>query len=260
MSSKTFFYLFLVITLLGSSCSNQYFYVPEEVNLLQLKNKNSLKTSISWNAANRKEFHNLQIGYSPIKHLGIFASHFNISRTDLNNSNFPKELHNNFQKISIGTYFYLDFKQEKTNGLLFDLYGGIGNGKFEYDDVSTTANYFIEHRKYSLQAGIHWHRSFSSFSFVWQMGQSNYYKGSLIGQVQQDQVDFYNNIKTNNLYTMYEATVQYTLGSKGLRGYAFATMINNHEDLFQESFPGIGGVGIVVDIGEMIQLFKKKKN
>ena len=260
MTSNCSLFFSLTIILLFNSCSNRYFYVPEEANLLQLSHKNNFKTSVSLNPKNRKEFLNLQGGYSPIKHLGLFSSHFSINQTLSNGIDQTINVEYKFTKIAIGGYYFLDFKHKKTNGFLFDIYGGIGKGKYHYTHLFNDGNYSLGFNKYSIQTGIHWQRKFSSFSLVWQIGFSNYHKGALNGQVKFDQVEIYNNIKTNPIRTLNESTVQYTLGGKGIRGYAFGSLIHNHVDLsIMEVFHGVGGFGIVVDFNEFMKLIKEKK-
>jgi len=69
----------LQITLFLSSCNSTY-YIPEEVNGLQLKEKGDLNIAFSnnpypYNSGDLSYPINFQVGYSPINNLGFFCKY-----------------------------------------------------------------------------------------------------------------------------------------------------------------------------------------
>jgi len=161
MSTSTKFIFIVLCILFFSSCSH-YYYAPDEANVLKLSEEKDLKISVSGNHDNENdETHelkhlNLQVGYSPIKHLGIFTNHFRIWGKD-NASFYGGNGH--LTNLAVGGYYFIKTKSglDKvlkydygvTSGFLFDVYAGYGRGKIhQYYKQGGNADLFL--RKYFL--------------------------------------------------------------------------------------------------------------
>ena len=169
MKFKTYsqLHLLMLVIFTLNSCSHSY-YAPNAGDNLKLSEAKDLKISASGATngeldvyGNNLKHRNFKIGYSPINHLGIIGSHFQIESIESN----TKYGNGQLTYFGIGSYYFLK-KRNTTNkitkskygvkpGVLFDIYGGYGKGNV-LNVYSEGGSSDLSFRKYFLQGGIHW--------------------------------------------------------------------------------------------------------
>lgn len=179
----------LLLIVFQYSCSHQY-YSPTDCHNVQLDEKGDLNISGGIGEIERgARNHNVQIGYSPIKHLGLAVNYSgvrgtkklipnqNINQNPIVSQNVTengfvkvKKTNNRAFEAAIGGYWPIvrNGKTVPHNGknitkpdLLFDLYLGTGLGEisnvFEnFPDSLDTYNFTLNYRKTYLQGGVYW--------------------------------------------------------------------------------------------------------
>lgn len=119
-----------LISLVSSSC--HLLYLPNQVNVPMLTDKNDISGNISLGLSNV----NVQTAFSPIKYVGFMANYAGGKISNSDNSSITNSY--NFFEFGVGYY------KSVTKNMLFDIWGGYGIGNARtYDDiwdVATTIN------------------------------------------------------------------------------------------------------------------------
>ena len=270
MQVKTQFILIFVTILFLPSCSH-YYYAPDEANVLKLNEKNDLKFSASGNSTNGNyelKHTNLQLGYSPIKHVGIFASHFNMSGDEpIQNPIRGGKGHLN--NIGLGGYYFLDSESILNNlvnyndnigvrsGFLFDAYAGYGKGHI-YNYYPEGGESDLDIQKYFIQGGVHWQGKGLGISYVFKFGRINYFNGLIVGQLDQTEINSLRNINEIREFPFRESSLKFYMGVKYARVYLnVVTMGNEFDNLFSHR-TSIGSFGIIVNIDDVYKGIKNR--
>lgn len=158
---KEWLYLLLVFGM--SSCS-RYYYKPNGVNAPMLTAANDLH--LSANATNDVAFVNLQAAYSPVNHLGIIANistySYKADSPDVTAGNVDASAH--LAELGVG-YYYSTGNRAK---LVYDIYGGIGNGSMKSDVNMSAVRGFI-------QPGVGIRTKYFEASFNYRLSCIRYY-------------------------------------------------------------------------------------
>jgi len=270
MSTQSTQLFILVITLLFSSCS--YVYFPaDEVNDLKLNEKNDFSIAINsdpdgFTRKGGNSLRNLQVGYSPLNHLGIFASNFkNHSGGTISENN------KTYNKVGLGTYFFHKKKKRKiveydfgedlsfVPGLLIDFYTGIGSGELGFESFKLNFDYQFSFRKYFTQTGLHWQGRIGGLSFFYNFGKTNFHKGNANGKVQGLHSEIVNTIIQNTSFTTHDFTVNGNLGIKYARVYVNVNAILNDFDNLGRKPYYSSNLGVALNIDEVFKTIKRKK-
>jgi len=267
--------LFFILT--TTSCSRiNYYYRPNDANAVALKKKNDIHFSASTYSLKDSKFNNnqnIQVGYSPIKHLGISSSYFRVRDK---HPIVPLRYGNgNFGNIALGGYYFLPMKGKyirikksrrkylfnnpnwlMQEGVLFDLYLGLGRGKVNnfYEDGGNSQLRFS--KKYS-QVGIHLFRKRLGVSFNLTFGNINYFEANLKGKIKSSQVIRVRSLDNKSKFTIRESTIRFFLGTKQLRVFASVSSFNPSQD-----FGNLGVIESNLNFGifsEIDEFFRKKK-
>ena len=261
----TIFLLFIILML--SSCSHNY-YAPNEGNVLKLSEAEDLKISVSGNKNGKIPFggdikhSNLQLGYSPIKHLGLFISHFELDEID------NRRVGNgHYTNLAVGTYYFKKKKKRpnkmiKDNrvipGFLFDAYGGYGRGKvFNYYDEGGYSELYL--RKYSLQGGLHWNGKIMEISAIYKLGILQYFKGSINLPISDRHLIQLLNIREDQIFPFSQVSLHGYLGLKNIRFYCDLSIVPSD---FNDKFNYIDNLlsfGVVMELDEVIRTQKNQK-
>jgi len=183
--------ILLSIIILFSSCATTRFdneYAsPVDGSAFQLSDKNNFFATGSIHTPKKDNNHpfqsNFQLGYSPIKHLGVVVSH---NYFQLGEKNF-----NQFSKIRLfntvfGGYYLIqdekkyasnEFENFLLNRVLLTAYLGYANGKTinKYSN-HTSANSSFHFHKYYFQGGIQWQNELLGLSAQIKVGKSIFIK------------------------------------------------------------------------------------
>ncbi|MFK8008641.1 MAG: hypothetical protein AB8H03_19945 [Saprospiraceae bacterium] len=271
MKNKTIFTLliFFVLFNLLSSCAvkNNHYYVPSEGNVLTLSERNDLKVSAS-TSINDNGISNFQIGYSPIKYVGLFGSWmyqkdgkgvypFDFSISENSNSA-------NYKSVAIGGYFFkkrdtyystlIPKKYLEQGGFLVDLYVGIGEGEFKRDYQSLRAYVDFEHKKIFGQAGFHYKFRSLGISYIFKVGQLQIKNVLVHGNFITFPKNIFDELKEDNTINTYESTCRIEYGIREAKFNLSLTGFSNQVNIFspQRSY---FSAGVLVNVDEF---FRKK--
>ena len=163
---------------------------PNEGHGLKLDHKNDLK--LATNASNphfaqeKDTYLDVQMGYSPIKHIGIQAGHYFFRSAQSSQLKSEFEMNN----ISIGVYHNFDFsvkdseKKRDLSSILLEVYGDFSSGSNtnKFKPLSTpqrihNSNY--EFQKQFIRSNCHFQfKEKLAISFGANIGQINYLEGT----------------------------------------------------------------------------------
>ena len=111
-----------LLSLASSSC--HLLYLPNQVNVPMLTDRDDLSGSISLGLSNV----NLQTAYSPVKNVGLMINYAGGKTSNSDNSSIT----NSYNFLEFGAGYYKPI----TKNLLFDIYGGYGLGEAKtFDNV-----------------------------------------------------------------------------------------------------------------------------
>ena len=223
---------------------------------------------------------NLQISYSPKKHLGISLHH--------SRNNFPSDewwpppnkyfIHSAHQTgFDIGGYYDLKFQLRRPkkrlppnlaryNKLLFDFYSGFSLGQYKNQEVAENSlpilNYrllTIHSRKIYLQSGLHWIGRFVHLSGMLRLGQVKYNKASLSGNAQRWEFDLLSDIlaKQKSRFFGYSAKIELNFKGIGIYGETTREKVISFDDYYNPY--ELATIGITINLQQLNQNFFKKK-
>ena len=269
MKNYKLIFLFFLITLF-SSCSH-YYYAPDEANVMKLAEQNDLKISASGNSTNGNyeiKHANFQISYSPIKHLGVFASRFNLKGKEPINS--PERGGNGFlNNAAMGGYYFFEtgsildriikYDEELAvpSGFLLDAYLGYGKGHVHnfYIEGGTSD---LDLQKYFIQGGIHWQGKTLGASYVLKFGKINFFNGLIEGQIDDENINSIRNIETIREFPFRETSLKFYMGIRHARVYLNVSTV---VDVFDNNFlhrTSLGSFGIIMDIDDIYRSIRNK--
>lgn len=263
-------FLFFVLTSLLPSCSvkNNHYYVPPEGNVLTLSERNDLKISAS-TSVNDDGITNVQIGYSPIKHIGLFGSWMNQKNGKgvypfgfgiSENSNTAT-----YKSAAIGGYFFkkrdtyystlIPKKYLEQGGFLVDLYVGVGEGKFKRDYTNLRTYVEFEHEKIFAQTGLHYKFRSLGVSYVFKVGQLQFKNVLIHGNFLLFPKYLFDELKEDNRIKTYESTFKIEYGIREAKVNISFTGFSDQLDIFSP-IRSYFSVGVLINVDEF---FRKKR-
>jgi len=270
MLYKIYYILFFANVLLFSSCSH-YYYAPDEANMLKLNDQHDLKFSVSGNSTNGNynlKHTNAQVGYSPIKHIGVFASHFKMSG-DEPEQNPVRGGKGHLNNVGFGGYYFLDSesilnrlvnyddKIGVRSGFLFDVYAGYGKGHV-YNYYPEGGRSDLDIQKYFIQGGVHWQGKALGLSYVMKFGRINYFNGLIVGQLNDSEINSLRNINEIREFPFRETSLKFYMGVKYGRVYLNISKIDDEFDNLFSHRTSVGSFGIILDIDDIYRGIKNR--
>ena len=260
----TTYILFLFIAASSFSCSHQY-YAPNAPIMLKLSDKKELKVS----AAAPGSF---QVGYSPLKRLAVAGSFFTAHQTTSSSGFSSREGKGHLGAGAIGFYHFVEKKNNidsegnttsKTSlapiGVLFDVYGGYGQGRVENNFGSGGESSF-KMQQYFLQGGIHFKSKYFDAGLVFKQSILNYYDGLLLGEIDLFEEARVETLLDNNPYNISELSLHAAAGVNYLKAFwNLNILLDNNSRQFLDSNPIDLNIGIMVELNEMLSLSKGGK-
>jgi len=233
----------LLIFISTTSFSQLATYFPNASNTLKLNEAKDLNFSIgsfkeksryfntrhsSKYGLEKEESYNIQLAYSPLKHLGISIHHTRF--------NFPWiEFDYKIQQsgFSIGGYYNLPCKpQKKSEGMdckiiLFDFYAGYSFGDlnasikdiFRNSNESSGDGFSLNSHNVYLQGGAHWIGDFVHLSGLIRTGNINYYKGSIDGGINRLHFDEIGDLLNERNFLFLDYSLKAEINYKGVGIY-----------------------------------------
>ncbi len=271
-------WIFLLVSFcsFSSSCSHKY-YAPNDGDILALNKKNDLHFSASMgssalNLEKKSESANLQLGYSPIKHLAVSASYFSLRQQ--NRSSPRREGNGRIWNSAIGGYYFFKFKElpdSKLNakqllrkqkglfseeGILLDLYLGSGKGRVNNYYIEGGSSIFNFDKRY-IQFGFHIVGRSLSFNWTFRLANLNYNEGIIFGRPNALNDLSFNILKEQNQFKLNESTLRLTFGQRKIRFMLSSTFVGG-----SENFELLGIKPIVSNFGLIIEIddFFRKNN
>ncbi len=264
-SNKIPQYLFIAIAFLLNSCSH-YYYAPNEGALLALNEKNDLKVSAGKsNSSDDREFnYSLQVGYSPIKHLGIQSSYFNYRESGVRNS-FTESGNGHISTAAIGTYYFFPTKKigrrpdlvnnyTMNRGILIDLYAGRSNGSVNNYYTLNSSSHFDFNKTYG-QFGFHWQGRVFGINYVSKFGVLDFKNGTVNGKISQEHLADIMDVEKNDTYNFRENSIRFHIGVKHARFFITGTWFNSPKSAEVKFVESTLHGGVIIEIDEF---FKKK--
>jgi len=263
----------LFLTSCGSA--SHHFYATDEGNLMALREKGDLKASAGYTPhVNSLPGNNMnfQLGYSPIKHLGIQSNFFRIRNTFNGAEDVEKNVYQYNYGGAIGTYFFKPAKASeivdeetgekiyspaKGKGLLFDAYVGYNRGNVENIFFGESGNINLDFQKFYIQGGLHIFLDKIGASFALKYAQLNYTNGKAFGRLTIAELNKAEIIEQNNPFNFLESALKISIGkpTAPIRGYLTISGVYDFGDVFLEIQPSTMQLGVTADIGHF---FKKK--
>ncbi len=253
--------IFCIIIFLFPSC-HHYYYASNQVNLMGIEKQGEIRASAGF--ANRKQNnreqnnYSLQAGGSPIKHLGIQVSYFNLQNIGLN-SDGDYAWGKGFQaEGGIGGYFAQPFgKEEKNWRVISDLYIGMALGRVHnfYPNFSSSTLHF---RKPYIQPGIHLRRGDGfQVSLGGKFMQLNFTKANTFSQLPSFEMERIQNMQNQNPFPFLELGFRTEYGIKYGRLFtefvAPAPLRESDLEIIDNTFH----IGLVLDIHNFFKNNKK---
>ena len=214
----------LLIAMYCTSCSH-YFYKPPEPHALMLSEKGDVKVLAGAGSSSSSNTHFVvQAGWSPIKHLAVSGSYFQVGQ--LNNDNISNDRYISSFSLegAIGGYLTKEMKEnnkdrtaKKSNSIILDAYAGYGRR-------GVTNQYFnggeamLKSQHYFLQGGIHYQNPFIGLSFNLRAVHLDFTEGEVIGNVSDNLLVDLTDLN-NDPFTFLESSVRIKAGGPKVKGF-----------------------------------------
>lgn len=275
--------LLFSLIFLNSSCS-RYYYSPDDGQLLAINQKGDFHFSNSANSLRLKDSSNhinLQLGYSPIKHLAVQGSFFYAKDQDQEDPLVTGKGH--IWSGAIGGYHFLkpwsksplrkNKNRRRAEGVKFEppvffqknylkegvsieLYLGYASGlsRLDYRSMGMSLTNF---QKTFGQFGFHWFNELGGFSYTMKVGQLHFSKAQSTGLVDLRDLENLGRLENNNTFTIRESSFRLFTGIRQVSCFFNITLINGSSDLdLIGADEGNFSIGVLVDIDEC---FRKNK-
>lgn len=266
--------------LLGSlflaSCgsASHHYYATDEGHLMALRNEKDLKVSAGYTPhLNSLPGNNMsaQVGYSPIKHLGIQSNFFRLRNSFDGIEDIQQNVYQYNYGGAVGTYFFKPSKMyedddsddggkryipSKGKGLLFDAYVGYNRGQIKNFFFGETGKVRLDFQKLYLQGGVHIFLDKVGASFSLKYSQLSYVDGIASGRLTPAQFNKVEIIEEFNPFNFLESTLKISIGKPlaPIRAYVTIAGVYDFGDVFLEIQPSTMQFGVSADIN---YLFKK---
>ena len=250
----------------GSAC-NHYYYAPSEGQSLSLSEQHDAKISAGFGGGSSQErgkSFNLQVGYSPLKHLGLQANYFTLSRGDVDSES--QSGNGRLFEGAIGGYYF--FPKEVTDpipegeerlfvtpGILVDFYVSYGDG-FVHNNYDAVSSSRFDFKKYYVQSGIHWYSKSFGVAYMFRGGVLDFEEGLVSGDIDPSHVKDFEAINSTDPFTNFESTLRVEGGIRKARIFFSQTWLHNTSNKAVEFIENVTQVGMVLELDE---LFRDKK-
>lgn len=248
--------LFLILcSSLWSSCEcTQTVFSHSGAKHLPLKEKNDFQIAT--------DFYSVQIGYSPIKHLGIQGSYFNENKKDNHFENgilYFCSKENRIADIAVGGYYSFLQKNKNTNAnILLSGYLGYGQGTLNRDFMDKSGYQFAL-SNFSQQASVQYLATRFQLGYFLKREVNDLKEGSFIfGDNPNDGARTFIAIVDSDLEVYYSSTLKAAFDLDLI--WLFSNITWNHRNESFNFYPNriIQG-GFALDINKFYKKIRSRK-
>lgn len=253
----------IIIIVITTSCSHKY-YAPNDGEFIMLTKRNDVHLSQSISGGNLSSG-STQLGFSPLKYLGLTGSLFTVKsgNNDPNNNTVEKAGNGKIWNTAIGGYYHFLFKEQFNSinspqtGILADVYFGYGKGEVNnYYEVGGSSHFNFE--KQYAQIGTYLILEHINVGYQFRIGRLNYYDGKILGQATGLTMESFNLLNEQNNFRIMEHSFQFSYGIKQCRIFMRSTGIGHNKDLEKLGVKNTNTtIGIILEIDEF---FRKNKS
>ena len=270
--NKKKIFLLTFLSLFLSSLFGQYFYIPDnDVSALQYLNRGDLKLSYTYPFNDRT---NIQLGYSPLKHISISAGYFKYQdeRTWNTTSDFIIKTNGHNYTGAIGFYKYLTkrfFVKEfilfrNISGVILQSHFGYNKGaifnRFPDDSVIN-----LDYQSFFARGSIHVKYRYFTFGYSFKFFNLDYVGGEVGGKLRD--LEWFSGvvgreIENRNPRRLREKMFQIKFNYKFLEIFGAYNVINKDHNF--DHLPRYFGrknytLGMILEIDDLIKTIKTKK-
>lgn len=259
-----FFLFFICLT--SCKVTDQHYYIPNENKVIRLSERNDVKISGTISLS-ESSIQNFQIGYSPIKHLGIVGTYLNQKN---NSNNYPlsykdERIENvmSYQDIAIGGYFFKKKKYHysswipkdllEESGLLIDFYVGIGRGEIFRNYISFSSEATFNFKNTFAQLGLHYRFYGLGVSYNFGYGKLNYSKLEIYANRFRLSLNAFDELLNDNNPNSFESTFRVEYGMRFGKLTLNYSTYRQHFNFVDDLKRAYTSIGIVVDIDEFFR-------
>lgn len=267
---KTTLLLFLFFISTRSSIAQDFYHLDNDVNMIHLSKLHELKISTNFNPVQKG---NIQIGYSPIKHVSIAGAIMYLDQQNQYRRNSFHSQGNSFTS-SVGLYTNIIPRPDELNFFPFKIVDAIqlnAHSGYTLGKVKNTLTNLYpgsietKHHSFFLRYGAHLKMKQLTYSISISYHFINFNKAN-VGGDHDEFKSYFNKFKrdvvevdktsftamTMSLSLNFNA-VDFFLSANGL-------LLKNREDLISALYYKEDiNFGIIVDMNKVLHLFKKKK-
>ena len=260
--ASIFLYLLVSVSIILSSC-NHYYYVPNEGSLLALDEKKDIKASFGLGSfLGSGGSLSSQVGYSPIKHLGIQSSFFWAEASGQKNGSTASG-NGYIANGAIGSYYFFSLKKSRmvqsqyseTSGLLVDFYVGFEKGKVS-NYYSKAVESHLDFNKLFIQGGLHWQGPTIGFDFAIKAGNLDFKDGILDGAAGDENLSEFQNIEENDPFDFIESSWRFHIRRKKIKFFFTQTFLSSSKLQYVNFSDRSSHIGVILDINDF---FTKKE-
>lgn len=278
----TSYFLFSLLFLASCGSASHHFYATDEGNLLAVREEKDLKVSAGYTPhLNSLPGNNIsaQVGYSPIKHLGIQSSFFRIRNAFVGAEEVDKNVYQYNFSGAVGGYYFKPAKSREIfddenddltafesptegKGLLLDGYIGYSRGAVNNFYFGETGRIELDFQKIYVQGGFHIFLDKVGASFTLRGAQLSYLDGSrAYGKLTASQLRKVEIIEENNPFFFLESALSISIGkpTSPVRGYMTLSGVYDFGEAFLEVQPSTMQFGITTDINYLLSSKEKRK-
>ncbi len=252
--------LLVVLIFCALDAFGQLYYMTNEGALLALNEQHDLRLSYGRGANQQSDKAGaFQLGYSPIKHIGIQYSAASIVSRNQSSRDSKGKLRGG----SIGSYYFIDIyksnsnsDQTKTknlmkNGILFDFYLGYEKGEIK-NEYRKSEEAFIDFNKNFAQLGVHFQGPIFGINFIVKKGVLDY-KKFRIATADSFPLAVVEDINRFDTFNFTESTIRVILGLKTTKIYFSNTWINIPKKGQLNIFDNVYHFGVIVELDEFFR-------
>ena len=272
---KITFFILVCFLLFNISSIGQNYYVPNDANLVALNQRNDFHFSGTINPfSDSKKIQNLQLGYSPLNHIGISSSYFNSNHLNEIQS-ISYQTKSEIYDIALGGYIFhpmvvsTDSEKEikgkgqnilSRQGVVFDLYVGHAQGDIRNFYGGLGSNHFRIQKDY-IQFGAHARFKFIEIHLATRIGRLSFSEGIVQGRQNHSILNALEIFDIDNDFTIIEHTFRVHAGIKYGQIIISVSRVNSSNQLYRLGvINNASSIGVNINIDEFFRNGKKDNN
>jgi len=223
--------------------SGSFFYASQEV-----RSSNNTRAVLPKETSSKSS---VQIGYSPIKHLGIVGTYSSSNNDNMNQSDLRSQ--GKIWQAAIGGYCFLRSKNNPNpnKGFLIDTYIGYGTGGISTNYYSRGGLSELNFQQYFIQTGLYFKNTKYDIGLNFKKSFLNYYNTNIFFELTVDEILMVESVVENNPYNMNQLSMRVASGFE--KGKIFFTLnqLFNFDDALMTQSPE-ATFGVHLDLNKLL--------